>query len=69
MRYRIRNNFLLNLVPIQHFDMLVREAPFLKFVGSIWHCPNNPPSSAQWVPEPAPLPNISFDTRPHPIQF
>ena len=26
-------------------------------------------SSAQWVPEPDPLPGISFDTRPDPIQF
>ena len=32
----------------------------------------NPPgtmNSAQRVPEPDPLPGISFDTRPDPIQF
>ena len=28
-----------------------------------------PGSSAQQVPEPDPLPGISFDTRPDPIQF
>ena len=27
------------------------------------------PTSAQWVPEPDPLPGIFFDTRPDPIQF
>ena len=27
------------------------------------------PGSAQRVPEPDPLPGISFDTRPDPIQF
>ena len=25
--------------------------------------------SAQWVPEPDPLPSISFDTRPDPMQL
>ena len=29
----------------------------------------HPRSSAQRVPEPDPLPGISFDTRPDPIQF
>ena len=29
----------------------------------------HPVNSAQRVPEPDPLPGISFDTRPDPIQF
>ena len=33
------------------------------FVNVLWII------SAQWVPEPDPLPGISFDTRPNPIQF
>ena len=38
-------------------------------IGLVWDNHPHPTISAQQVPEPDPLPGISFDTRPDPIQF
>ena len=48
---------------IDHKPILQRRSSLLT-ISSQYHA-----VSAQRVPEPDPLPGISFDTRPDPIQF
>ena len=61
---RYRKYFVSNAIFHDH----PRETIYIFLINSL-DCTRCPDSSAQRVPEPDPLPGISFDTRPYPIQF